>query len=169
MLKLLLLLALLAAPADAARKKRAPKVDPERSCTVVGVSDGDTLTVRCGEQEQDKVRLAHVDAPEKKQSFGQAAKKFASDLVFGKDVLIVGGTRDRYGRTVARVVLPDGRDLGQELVKAGMAWWYERYSKDARYGALESEARKARRGLWSEPAPVRPWEFRRPRRGEPVS
>lgn len=153
-MKIAPLLLLLALPLQAASHKK-------KTCRVVGVSDGDTLTVRCSRNEREKIRLSDVDAPEKKQAFGQAAKKLASELAFGKDVVIVEHNHDRYGRTVAQVVLPDGKDLGRELVRAGMAWWYKRYSKDPSYGDLEDEARKSRRGLWAEPAPVQPWEFRR--------
>ena len=72
-------------------------------------------------------------------------------------------TTDRYGRTVGEVVLPDGRSLNQELVRAGYAWWYRKYSDDAVLEALEAEARGARRGLWAELDPVPPWAWRRRR------
>ena len=68
---------------------------------------------------------------------------------------------DRYGRLVARVILPDGRDLSVELVKAGLAWHYKKYSDDEELARLEDEVRKAKRGLWSEPEPVPPWEWRK--------
>lgn len=136
----------------------------DRRCAVVGVSDGDTVTVRCGDQDQEKVRLANVDAPEKKQAYGAVAKEFCSSLVFGKTVTVVGNKRDRYGRTVASITLPDGRDLGRELVRAGLAWWYEQYSKDPSFGQLEDEARKEKRGLWKDEFPIRPSDFRRPKK-----
>jgi endonuclease YncB( thermonuclease family) len=71
--------------------------------------------------------------------------------------------RDRYGRTIGDVFLPDGRHLNQELVRAGYAWWYRRYSADQRLAALEGEARAARRGLWTDPNPQPPWEWRKGR------
>ena len=73
---------------------------------------------------------------------------------------------DRYGRLVAPVILPDGRDLSVELVKAGLAWHYKKYSDDEELARLEVEARKASRGLWSEPEPVPPWEWRKVEGGE---
>lgn len=127
---------------------------------VVSVKDGDTVEViRAGKAV--RIRLAEVDAPEKRQPFGTQAKKFLSDLVFGRQVRVVVSDTDRYGRLVAHLILPDGRDAGREMLKAGFAWWYRQYSKDASLGTLQDEARAARRGLWADPAPVEPWLFRR--------
>jgi endonuclease YncB( thermonuclease family) len=70
---------------------------------------------------------------------------------------------DRYGRTVGDVTLPDGRHLNAELVRAGYAWWFRRYSADPRFATLEAQARSARRGLWAGPDPVPPWDWRRSR------
>ena len=89
---------------------------------VVGISDGDTLAVLRGRQ-QVKVRLHGVDAPESGQPLGAASKRRASDLAFGQVVTIHPRDVDRYGRTVAAVELADGRDLGRELVRDGLAWW----------------------------------------------
>jgi micrococcal nuclease len=75
-----------------------------------------------------KVRLHGVDTPEKAQAFGTRAQQFTSDLVFQRDVMVVVQTTDRYGRLVGEVLLPDGRSLNQELVQAGMAWWYRQYA-----------------------------------------
>src|SRR5207247_5883541 len=90
---------------------------------VVGISDGDTISV-LREGKAVKVRLYGVDAPEKAQAFGTQARKFTGDLVFQRDVTVVVHTTDRYGRLVGDVLLPDGLSLTQELVKAGLAWWY---------------------------------------------
>lgn len=128
---------------------------------VVSVSDGDTLIVLRPGNVQEKVRLAEVDCPEKDQPFGQAAKRFTLDRAAQKTVTVVVRTTDRYGRTVGEVLLPDGMSLNRELVRTGYAWWYRQYSKDGSLGTLESEARLAKRGLWSEPNPVPPWEWRR--------
>lgn len=127
---------------------------------VVKVSDGDTIQVlRSGRAE--KIRLAGIDCPEKKQAFGQAAKRFTLNLAAQKIVTVEVETKDRYGRSIGEVFLPDGRSLNQELVRAGYAWMYRKYSSDATLAALESEARAARRGLWAEPKPVPPWDWRR--------
>ena len=124
---------------------------------VVQVSDGDTLQVlRDGRAE--KVRLAGIDCPELNQPYGQAAKRFVLQVAAQRTATIQVVTTDRYGRTVGEVVLPDGRSLNEELVRAGYAWWYRKYSDDA---LLEAEARGARRGLWAEMDSVPPWEWRR--------
>lgn len=100
-------------------------------------------------------------APEKKQQFGTRAKQFTSEQAFGKVVTVKESGRDRYGRTLAEVILPDGRSLNKALLKAGLAWWFRKYSKDISLGDLEDEARLAKRGLWADKEPVPPWEWRR--------
>jgi endonuclease YncB( thermonuclease family) len=127
---------------------------------VVGISDGDTLTVLHHEYPL-KVRLHGVDAPEKRQAFGTQARQFTSDLVFKQTVTVVIHDMDRYGRLVVDVLLPDGRSLNRELVRAGMAWWYREYApQDTALEALEREARDAQQGLWSDLHAVAPWEWR---------
>jgi len=98
---------------------------------VVGVSDGDTISVMRGGKAV-KVRLHGIDCPEKKQAFGTRAKKFTSDLAFGKEVTVRIQTTDRYGRSVGVVILPGGKNLNWELVSAGLAWWYRKYAPDDR-------------------------------------
>jgi len=107
-----------------------------------------------------EVRLDGIDCPELAQAFGRKAKRFTSDLAFGKTVRLVGKGKDRYDRELAEAFLPDGRSLNRELVAAGFAWWYRRYSADRSLEALEQRARKERRGLWADPNPVPPWDFR---------
>ncbi len=123
------------------------------------IRDGDSIVVMRGGVGIE-VRLDGIDCPELAQAFGRKAKSFTSDLAFGKAVRLEGKGRDRYDRDLAEVILPDGRSLNRELVSAGFAWWYRKYSKDRSLEALEREARTARRGLWAEPDPVPPWEFR---------
>jgi micrococcal nuclease len=128
---------------------------------VVGVSNGDTLTVLTAEKKQVKIRLAGIDAPETGQDFGQRAKQAASEMAFGKDVTIRASGQDRYGRTVAEVILPDGRNLGREMVRAGMAWRYVKYApNDGTLARLEATAKAEKRGLWSQPNPIPPWDWR---------
>ncbi len=128
---------------------------------VVGVADGDTITVLVN-KKGTKVRLYGVDAPEKKQAFGQRAKQFTSNLVFDRDVRVSVVSMDRYQRTVGIVTRKDGVNLNEELLSNGWAWWYEHYAKrEQRYAALEKKARDSAMGLWSEKDPVPPWEFRR--------
>lgn len=131
----------------------------EFSGRVVGVSDGDTIAV-LRDHRAVTVRLTGIDAPEKGQAFGQLAKQFAASLAFGQTVTVRLGGRDRYARLLAEVMLPDGRSLNQELVRAGLAWWFRKYSHDLRLAHLEAEAREGRRGLWADPAPEPPWDYR---------
>jgi len=133
---------------------------------VVAVADGDTITV-LRDKTEVKIRLHGVDAPEKAQPFGEKAKQHTSGLVFGKEVRVEVVTRDKYGRTVARVLYRPVRGaescLNEELVKAGLAWWYRQYSlKDKKLAQLEEEAKKAKRGLWADASPTPPWEYRHP-------
>ena len=130
---------------------------------VVGVADGDTLVVLDG-STQVRVRLHGIDCPERGQAFGAAAKRLAASLAFGKTVTLRARGKDRYGRLLAEVILPDGRRLDRELVAAGVAWHDARYSDDETLVKAERGARKARLGIWSEPDPVAPWRFRAARR-----
>jgi len=131
---------------------------------VVGVTDSDPIEVM-HDGRAEKVRLVGIDCPEKAQPFGQRAKQATSELAFGTVVTVTAPQRDRYGRRLGDVTLPDGRNLNRELVKLGMAWWYRKYSKDERLEVTEIAARQARVGLWAEPDPEPPWEWRRVQRG----
>ena len=138
------------------------------ACLIVGVSDGDTLTARCDRTTDAaaqtlKVRLAEIDAPEKAQPFGARSKAHLASLCFGRAAQVRAQTVDRYGRTVARVWC-DGVDANAEQVRVGLAWAYERYLKDERLLAVQTDAREAQRGLWADVQPVPPWEWRRARR-----
>ncbi|WP_165234732.1 thermonuclease family protein [Aquisphaera insulae] len=128
---------------------------------VVGVSDGDTLTVLVAGNREVKVRLYGIDAPETAQDFGSRAKQAASEMSFGQQVTVREVDRDRYGRTVGEVILPDGRSLGKEMVRAGLAWWFWRYAPDDwELAGLEAEAKAAKRGLWNQAGAVPPWDWR---------
>lgn len=127
---------------------------------VVAVHDGDLITILDGSQEQH-IRLNGIDCPEKGQPFGFQARHFTSELALGKDVIVGGWGEDARGWIVGDVYLPDGRSLNQELVKAGLAWWYRLYSGNQTLATLEDQARSARRGLWVDPHPVPPWEWRK--------
>lgn len=132
---------------------------------VVGVTDGDTVTVLLPTRVQLKVRLAGIDAPEQKQAFGQRAKQRLSTLVFGKTVTVVGSKQDRYRRLIAKLLV-DGQDANLEMVSSGFAWHFKRYESEQApedrmtYARAEVSARSGRRGLWADPAPLPPWEFR---------
>ena len=128
---------------------------------VVGVSDGDTINV-LHNGKAERIRLSGIDCPEKGQAFGQRAKQLTSALVFGKDVTVQVLGHDKYGRTIGEVTLLDGRVLNHELVRAGLAWWYRKYAPmDATLERFEAEARNVKRGMWVDPNPVPPWEWRK--------
>lgn len=126
---------------------------------VVGVADGDTITVLDAGRTTHKVRLSSIDAPEKAQDFGQKSKQSLSDLVYGKVVSVRVVDVDRYGRNVGFVYI--GQDnANEEQVRRGMAWVYTKYNKDRSLVGIESQARQSRIGLWSQPNPIPPWEYR---------
>lgn len=127
--------------------------------SVVSIADGDTITVLV-ERKQIKVRLVEIDAPEKAQAFGARSKHSLSDMCFGKAALIKEKSKDRYGRTLGRVFC-DGIDVNAEQVRRGMAWVYDKYVTDHSLYPLQDEARTARRGLWYDPDPMPPWNWRR--------
>jgi micrococcal nuclease len=109
-----------------------------------------------------RIRLWGIDAPEMNQAFGSRAKQFTGDLAFGKAVTLRVHDVDRYGRQVAKIILPDGRNLNREIVAAGLAWWYRQYAKhDTELERLEAQAKTAKRGLWADIDPMPPWEFRK--------
>jgi len=126
---------------------------------VVSVTDGDTIKV-LKDGKQVKIRLAAIDCPEKGQPYGNAAKKFTANMVAGKVVKIWPTDTDRYGRIVAFIFVGN-KNLNKELLSAGLAWHYKKYSRDPELAKLEFDARSKKIGLWSEPDPVAPWEWRR--------
>lgn len=131
---------------------------------VIGVVDGDTIDILF-EGKPLRIRLAHIDCPEirKKQPYGTAAKKFSSDFCFGKLVRILHKNEvDRNKRLIGELFLSNGLNLNKELVKAGLAWHFVKYSTSVEYSNLEKSARRARVGLWKEPNPVAPWKWRKP-------
>lgn len=133
---------------------------------VVKIADGDTLTVLDESKRQHKVRLVGIDAPERKQPFGTVSRQNLADLVFGKTVAVEWNERDRYQRVLGKVLL-NGEDINLKQIKVGLAWHYKQYDKDQRLAdrRLYAEAQKAASlkgiGLWSDPEPVAPWDFRR--------
>jgi endonuclease YncB( thermonuclease family) len=132
---------------------------------VIGVADGDTITVLLDKQPQ-KIRLYGIDCPEKRQPFGNRAKQFTSALVFGKLVEVEPVATDRYGRTVAFVQVENVL-LNEELIKEGLGWVYVRYCKlplCVEWQGLQLAAQYEKRGLWGDSGHVPPWEFRNSKR-----
>lgn len=130
------------------------------SGVVTSVKDGDTIEILYNKRPY-RIRLNGIDCPEKSQAFGNRAKQYTSELCYRKLVTANITDTDRYGRYLADIVLPSGRILNEELLKAGLAWHYKQYSKSKRLAELERLSRKARRGLWSQKDPIPPWKFRR--------
>lgn len=128
---------------------------------VVRVADGDTFTLLDNRNKQVRVRLYGIDCPENKQDFSQVAKKFTSDRVFEKVVKVEVRQVDRYGRIVGLVILPDGKILNEELLKAGLAWHYTYYDKTQKFARLERTAKRKKVGLWRHKKPIPPWDFRK--------
>ncbi len=133
---------------------------------VVKITDGDTLYVLDANYKEHKIRLAGIDAPERKQAYGLASRKHLATIVANKQVTIAYEKRDRYGRIVGKVLL-DGIDVCLEQVKVGLAWHYKKYQHEQSpedrqlYAEAENQARTGRLGLWRENSPNPPWEHRR--------
>ncbi|MDP4028399.1 MAG: thermonuclease family protein [Gallionella sp.] len=136
---------------------------------VVGVSDGDTVTLLDAQKKQWKIRLLGIDAPEKKMPFGQRSKQHLADLVFKKQVTVEYSKRDRYGRTLGKIEV-GGVDANLEQIRAGMAWHYKQYQRDQSsedrqlYSEAEDAARSFHRGLWVDANPIPPWDWRKQQR-----
>lgn len=128
---------------------------------VVAVADGDTLTLLDSQHRQHKIRLADIDAPEKKQSFGTRSRQSLAELCFRKPAIVTVSGKDRYGREIGTVNCA-GLDANAEQVRRGMAWVFVRYvAKSSPLYRIQAEARTEQRGLWSDAHPAAPWEWRR--------
>ncbi|MEP2469930.1 thermonuclease family protein [Ekhidna sp.] len=127
---------------------------------IVYVSDGDTYHIILSNSEKERIRLADVDCPEKSQAFGLEAKEFVANMINGKTVSITKYYVDHYERIIASVNI-DGKDVATELVSSGLAWHYKRYSDNEDLSNLEKEARQKGLGLWADPDPLAPWEYRK--------
>jgi len=113
---------------------------------VVSVLDGDNIEV-LHNTRTERIRLNGIDCPEIGQAYGTRAKQAASELVFGKEATLNTFGKDKYGRTIADVLLPDGTNVNHELVKDGWCWWYRKYAPgNTVLEGLEKEAREARKG-----------------------
>lgn len=131
---------------------------------VIKIADGDTITVLLDGNTQKKLRLAEVDCPESGQAFGKNAKDFTGQAVFGKEITFTETDTDRYGRTIAKVHYDNNKYLSEELIRAGLGWWYHYFSDNADLGKLENEAREKKLGLWNDSQSISPWEYRKQKR-----
>lgn len=141
---------------------------------IVGVSDGDTVKLLDSENTEHKIRLLGIDAPEKKQDFGEVSKQNLSRLVFGKEIKVRVQKKDRYGRSLG-VLIEQGQDVNIQQIQAGLAWHYKHFQSDqlpderVSYSAAEELARKNKTGLWTLANPTPPWDFRREGKRNPAS
>jgi micrococcal nuclease len=127
---------------------------------VIAIADGDTLTVLDNDFEQHKIRLAEIDAPEKRQPFGTRSRQSLGHLCHEKQAEVRVVDVDKYGRIVGRVIC-DGTDANAAQVRRGLAWVYDRYAKDKTLYRLQDEARAEKQGLWADPQPTAPWDWRK--------
>ncbi len=133
---------------------------------VVGVSDGDTLTLLVNQHDRYKVRLAGIDSPEKRQPYYEVAKRALSDLAFKREATVRFSKRDRFDRILGKVLI-GGQDINLLMIASGLAWHYKRYQGDQStedrnsYSLAETQARYAHLGLWQDPEPLAPWIFRK--------
>lgn len=133
---------------------------------VVSVADGDTITILDSLKKQHKIRLAGIDAPEKTQAFGNVSKRSLSELVYGKQVDVEWSKKDRYGRTLGRVIIGT-LDVNLEQIRRGMAWFYIKYQNEQTaqdrldYAGAQDYAQQAGLGLWSNYNPTPPWDYRK--------
>ena len=126
---------------------------------VVTVHEGDRLTVR-HDGQSETIYLKDIDCPELKQPYGKQAKRATAAYVGNREVVVRALKRDRQGRITAEILLQDGRNVGRELLKEGLAWWQRSASSDTSLEVLEELARASRKGLWADSNPVPPWKWK---------
>ena len=127
----------------------------------VGITDGDTFTLLVNGNEQVKIRIDGIDAPEKKQAFGNRAKEYLSGMIWEQELTVNVTKKDRYGRLIGKVSTPEIQDVGLEMIKAGFAWQYRDYNIDEYYAEAERQERESKKGLWLDKNPIRPQDFRK--------
>lgn len=133
---------------------------------VVNIADGDTFTLLYPGNLRVKVRLYGIDSPERSQAYGTAAKRALGELLEGHQVRLEEMDKDRYGRTVAIAFREDGLSINEAMLQQGYAWHYTQYDKNPKWSEMEQQARKKRLGLWADPYPTPPWEWRKQKRAK---
>jgi endonuclease YncB( thermonuclease family) len=126
---------------------------------VIKIADGDTYTLLNDENKPVKIRMYGMDCPEKMQPYGRVAKDYLASLIFSKIVEIKVLKADRFGRILA-VTFCEGKNINEEMLKAGLAWHYKYYDSNARWAELEQKAKEKKVGLWKDSHPIAPWEWR---------
>ena len=129
---------------------------------VVSITDGDTFIGLTKDNKEIRFRIYGIDAPERKQAFGNRAKQYLSGLIYEKKVgIIVQKEYDKYGRPIVWVYTLEGKDVSTEMLKSGMAWHFKEYDASEKYEMLESSARINKIGLWDDKNPIAPWDYRK--------
>lgn len=136
------------------------KSKPRQRGKCVFVADGDTIIIENLSKKQFKIRLEHIDAPERNQSYGEESKEFLSSLILGRTVSVIMDKKDKYDRNVG-VVFYGRTNVNLALLEAGMAWYTCRYSNEPDFAEMEEKSRQSNNGLWGEHNPTPPWNFRR--------
>jgi endonuclease YncB( thermonuclease family) len=147
-------------PASASPQPPPPQPANKHLWRVVGVYDGDTVTCLDENNQQQKVRLAEIDAPESGQDFGKVSREALAAMVFGRTVEVTDQGRDRYGRWIANLSV-DGIDVNRQMVASGNAWHYAAYSKDPSLAEAQKQAQAQQLGLWAQDNPMPPWDYRK--------
>ncbi len=133
---------------------------PEKTYKVLYVSDGDTVVID-DNGEKRKLRLYGIDAPEKAQEYGLESKEFLLNKIRNKKISVSFRSKDRYGRDIS-IIHIENENINELMVREGYAWWYEEYAKDnLNYKEYQKKAKEEKKGLWSKPKPIAPWEYRK--------
>lgn len=132
---------------------------------VIKIVDGDTYDILIN-GKQLRIRMDGIDAPERGQPYSKISKEYLGRLCDGETIRLEIKSKDRFGRTVAKSWVSGNRELGAEMIRAGMAWHFKKYSDDLRLGKLEQQARRERVGLWADPKPIAPWDYRKMKRAK---
>ena len=130
------------------------------SGNVIAITDGDTFKLLKKDSTLIRVRLANIDCPERKQPFSKSAKQFTSDAIFNKEVRLEVIKMDRYQRYIANVYYDNNKNLSEELMKAGFAWHFIKYSTNPTLQEVQDKAKLNKIGLWQDPNAIAPWEWR---------
>lgn len=132
---------------------------------VIKVSDGDTVTLLTDDKISHKIRLNDIDAPEKKQAFGNKSRDNLASYIAGELVTVKYKSKDKYGRVLGTIYFED-LDINLQQIKNGYAWVYKQYSKNQTYYQEEQKAKELKKGLWIEKEPIAPWEFRKQKKAK---
>ena len=127
---------------------------------VISVTDGDTIKILDEKNKVYKIRLNDIDAPEKKQAFGNKSKENLSKYIAGQNVRVEYYKLDRYKRILGTVYFKD-KDINKQQIIDGYAWVYKKYSKNNEYINQERISKNHKRGLWKDEKPIEPWEYRK--------